>query len=90
MQLIESVADKNLAKQRIIMNNAKFFVPLKKDEDLLQLELSADKILLSKKPLDILTQDSGENMELPNLFPVKPTITFVPENIYEANNIYRK
>ncbi|GLV39876.1 mitochondrial ribosomal protein L37 [Carabus blaptoides fortunei] len=88
LQLCENSSDKSLAKDRTVFNNAKFFVPLKKSEDLLQLELSADKLLMSSKPLEILTTHSTDNIDLPNLFPIKHTITLVPEHIYETNNVY--
>lgn len=90
LQLCESSSDKSLANARTVLNNAKFFVPLQKSDDLLQLELSADKLLMSSKPLEILTTESTDSFDLPNLFQIKHTITMVPEHIYETNDVYRK
>lgn len=56
----------------------------------MQFQLSADKLLLSTKPLEVLTKESVEEIALPDLYPIKHTVTLVPENIYELRNIYRK
>lgn len=89
LQFCETLADKHIVKERAVLNDAKFFVSLKKEADLLQFQLSADKLLLSTKPLEILTKESVE-IDLPDLYPIKHTVTLVPENIYELQNIYRK
>ena len=69
-------------------------VPLEKEGDLIQLELTVDILLSSAKALPIYASPevikATWSMELPDLYPAKCTITLEKENIYELRDIFHK
>lgn len=55
------------------------------------MEVHADTFITSKKSLQSFEfEGSAEEEELPNIFPIKATITLPTRNIYENKDIYRK
>lgn len=65
--------------------------PFEKDGDLIQMEIQAETFISSKKPLSSQKVNfKSEGVELPNLFPLKHTVSMTQTNIYEKKNIYRK
>lgn len=70
------------------------FVPLEKDGDLIQLELTVDFLLNSVTPLPVYAGtdevQGTRDVPLPDLYPVKHTITLEKENIYQIKNVFRK
>lgn len=76
------------------MQDETVFVPLEKDGDLIQLELTVDFLLNSATPLPVYA-DADEvrgtqDIPLPDLHPIKHTITLERENIYQIRNVFRK
>lgn len=67
-------------------------VPFEKDGDLIQLELTVNFLLNSVKPLPAYAShevvQTTQDIELPNLYPVKHTVTLEKENIYEIRDIF--
>jgi hypothetical protein len=70
------------------------FVPLERDGDRIQLELTVNFLLNSATPLPIFANASEvqgtHNIPLPDLYPMKHTITLEKENIYQIKNVFRK
>jgi hypothetical protein len=70
------------------------FVPLEKDGDRIQLELTVNFLLNSATPLPNFANASEvqgtNNIPLPDLYPMKHTITLEKENIYQIKNVFRK
>lgn len=55
------------------------------------MEVHAETFITSKKSLQSFEfEGSVEEQELPNIFPIKATITLPTRNIYENKDIYRK
>lgn len=90
LNLIETSSDSELVKQRFLTDNVIFSYPFERDNDLIQFELLGDFVLLSKEPLNPVTHQSTREFDLPDIHPIKPTITLNEENIYVLDNIYRK
>lgn len=87
----ENLSGQTINSGRRIVNNAFFSVPFQKDGDLIQMEVHADTFITSKKSLQSFEfEGSVEDQEIPNIFPIKATITLPTRNIYENKDIYRK
>lgn len=66
-------------------------MPIEKDGDVLQMELTAETFLTSKKPIAAVSKiEMTETNQLPELFPLKYTISMPRENIYQLRDIYRE
>ena len=84
----------NAVSSRALVQDGTVFVPLEKDGDLIQLELTADFLLNSTIPLPAYA-DADEvhktrEIPLPDLYPMKHTITLEKENIYQIKHVFRK
>lgn len=79
-----------MVNERIILENALYYVPIIKEGEQILLEMSAEQVLMSKKPLSRITKETGETIALPELHPVHHLNTLVPENIYKFQDLYRK
>ncbi|XKL59581.1 hypothetical protein PGB90_000597 [Kerria lacca] len=89
LHLCELIAGLKLSQDRYTFEDAYFSVPLLRDEDLLQLQMRADLLLLSKESLPPLcSPDVTVRTELPDMFPMKCTISINEENLYKIENIY--
>lgn len=65
-----------------------FQTSLSKDNDLLAFTISGDKLISSTRALDAV---KGKfNGELPDLYPVKCTVSMQKQHIYTEKNFYRK
>lgn len=69
-----------------------FVVPIKKDGDVLQMEITVDAFVTSKKPIAAVAANRTEFLEsqLPDLFPMKYTVAMPQENIYQLRDSYRE
>lgn len=90
LNLIETSADAELVRQRYLADDVYFSYPFERDGDLIQFQLVGDTVLLSEKPLSPITNQNLNEFELPDIFPIKSTVTLNEENIYVMKNIYRK
>lgn len=86
----ERLAGKSVASNRKVVNDALFVVPIEKDGDLLQIEIHADTFLTSKKPIAAVNTTPNTENVLPDIFPMKYTISMPQENIYQLRNIFRE
>jgi hypothetical protein len=84
----ERLAGVAVTKNRKVLTNAFFVVPVEKEGDLIQFEVNADTFMSAKTPITPFSK--VEDVELPNIFPIKPTISIPTENIYKQQRIYRK
>ncbi|CAG9768034.1 unnamed protein product [Ceutorhynchus assimilis] len=88
LNLIETSSDLDMVRQRYFADNVYFSYPFERNGDLIQFELVGDTVLLSEKPLSPITEKSTNEFELPDIFPIKPTLTLNQENIYVVENNY--
>ncbi|XP_066142653.1 large ribosomal subunit protein mL37 [Euwallacea fornicatus] len=88
LSLIETSVEPNLVRQRYLAENLYFQYPFERNGDLIQFQLVGDIVLLSEKPLSPITSVNVNEFELPNLFPIKPTVTLNETNSYILETIY--
>jgi hypothetical protein len=87
----ERFAGHLITKDRKIINDAFFVVPIEKEGDLIQFEVLAETFVTSKKPTVPVSFRSGsEDMVIPSIFPLKHTVSIPTLNLYQKRNIYRK
>jgi large subunit ribosomal protein L37 len=84
----ERLAGHALNTSRKVMSDAFFVVNLEKEGDLIQFEVKADTMIAAKAPIAKLSKLG--DAELPNLFPIKHTISIPVENIYRQRRVFRK
>ncbi|KAB0804351.1 hypothetical protein PPYR_01321 [Photinus pyralis] len=85
---IELLADQNLVKQRLAINDLPFWYPFEKAGELFQFQLTGDCLVTSSNPLPPISSETTENLELPVMDPVKYTVSLNVENIYDLKNLY--
>ncbi|XP_044263303.1 39S ribosomal protein L37, mitochondrial [Tribolium madens] len=88
LQLIENTSDLDLVKNRFIIDDTHFSYNFEKYGKLIQFELKGDTLLTSTSPLTAITDQPTKELELPDIFPIEPTITLNEENIYTVRGIY--
>lgn len=80
-----------VTKGRGIVNDAFFVVPLQKEGDLIQFEVLAETFVVSKKTIQPVNfGSSSDQMEIPNIFPLKHTVSIPTVNLYQRRMIYRE
>ncbi|PSN36555.1 hypothetical protein C0J52_09120 [Blattella germanica] len=77
---------------RSLLQNERVCFPFEKDGDLIQLDLTVNFLLNLSKPLpsyaSVEEVESTKDIPLPDLYPIKHTVTLTKENIYEIQNIF--
>lgn len=87
---VEKLSGRSTTSFRKIVNDVEFVVPFEKDDDKISIGIHADTFITSKKPILLDESNPSSNAELPNLFPIKHTISLPTTNIYNLRNFYRK
>lgn len=78
-----------VAADRKIINNAFFIAPFEKDGDQIQLELTAETFMSSRKAINPFKPQIQQNT-LPDIFPLKHTVSIPQVHFYQKQNVYRK
>lgn len=84
----EKLAGRSITSRRRILDGVNFKVTLKRNDDLLQSNALIEKLITSETPLEIVKE--RHECELPDLHPIKCTITIPKKNIYTIETEYRK
>lgn len=90
LHLIETHADGNIVKERHLSDDLLFSFPFEKYGELIQFQLTTDTLMTSSQPLSPVCVADTEKYDLPDIYPIKATITLNPQNIYELRTVYRK
>lgn len=79
------------AAERKTINNAFFVAPFERDGDKVQLELTAETFMSSRKPISpISVKLNADQQALPNIFPLKHTVSIPKVHFYKEQTAYRK
>ncbi|XP_008471108.1 uncharacterized protein LOC103508338 [Diaphorina citri] len=89
LQLCESISPLDIST-RAVLNNARFQLTIEKDEDLVQFALRGDKVLMadSSLPSFLDNHQSASAIDLPNLYPLKPTISMEKNHFYKRDDFF--
>lgn len=87
--LCDRLSSPTTSSSRRSINNADFVVPLGINDDLVQFEMSTDNLIASKNPIKSFG-DSVNDVTVPNMTPLKSTISIPTSNFYNKLNHYRK
>lgn len=90
LQLIEVLVEPDVVRNKALFNDLYFTYPFEKFKDLILFELSADTLLTSSQPLKKIHGDDTTSIALPDIQPMKETISLKREHIYRLQNCYRK
>ncbi|XP_060646402.1 large ribosomal subunit protein mL37 [Drosophila nasuta] len=83
---IEKLAGRSVTVRRKLIDNVTFQTSLIKDNDVLVFKISGDKLISSARPLDAI---KGKfNGDLPDLYPMKSTVSMPKQHIYTENTFY--
>lgn len=88
-QNCEKLTKYEVISNRRFIQDAIFKVPITKDDDLIQIDISAESFIVSRKP--IARQGDAQkfpDLEVPNIFPIKSTISMNKTNTYETELSY--
>lgn len=86
---MEAYSKHDIVKERYLLNDLFFSFPFEYFGSLIQFQLTGDNVLVASKPLKPVYSESTEGLPLPDIFPIKPTITLNIQNMYKLDNIYR-
>jgi large subunit ribosomal protein L37 len=78
------------AVDRKIVNNAFFVAPFERDGEKIQLELTAETFMTSRKPIAPFKVTTATDLQLPNIFPLKHTVSIPKVHFYKEQNAYRE
>lgn len=88
--MVEKTSDLDVTQTRYISNDVESNTVFDKEEDLLQFQEISHILVTSKNPLSHDTENDIPFVEIPDLYPVKYTITMPPEHFYDDTSKYRK
>lgn len=85
---IEKLSGRSTTVRRKLIDNVTFQTTLQKDSEIISLKVTGDKLISSSRALDAI---KGKfDGELPDLYPMKCTISMQKQHIYPENTFYRK
>lgn len=85
---IEKLSGRSLTVRRKLIDNVTFHTTLTKDSDIISFKVTGDKLISSSRALDAI---KGKfDGELPDLYPMKSTISMPKQHVYTENSFYRK
>ncbi|XP_054733072.1 39S ribosomal protein L37, mitochondrial [Anastrepha obliqua] len=82
----EKFAGRNINSQRRLLGQANFKVTVPKNDDLLLFDVNVQKIITASRPLDAIK--GKYDSELPDLHPIKYTISMPKQHVYIPETIY--
>lgn len=85
---IEKLSGRSTTVRRKLIDNVTFQTTLQKDNEIVSLKVTGDKLISSSRALDAI---KGKfDGELPDLYPMKCTISMQKQHIYPENTFYRE
>lgn len=76
---------------KYVVNDVDSQATLEKEDDLLQFQETSHILVTSDKPLKHeVSERDIPYVQIPDLYPIKHTVTMLPEHFYEETSNYRK
>lgn len=84
----ETLANPSITSSRRLIDQVDFGVTIPKGGAFLQLNITPEKLITSSKPIEPI---KGKfNGDIPDLFPLKSTLSLPQHNVYSKRTRYRK
>lgn len=90
VQLVEKSSDSESTLSKYILNDVESQTIFEKEDDLIQFQDVSHILVTSNKPVKHELEKNVEFTEIPDLYPVKHTVTLPPEHFYDETSKYRK
>ncbi|XP_016959775.1 39S ribosomal protein L37, mitochondrial [Drosophila biarmipes] len=86
LQETEKIAGRSVSVRKRFIDNATFKTSLSKDGDLLGFSVNAEKVVFANRAIEVIKGKFEGN--LPDLYPMKTTISIPKRHIYQKENFY--
>lgn len=90
LQLVEKSSDSEATLSKYVVNDVESHSVFEKEDDLIQFQDISHILVTSNKPVKHEVEKDVTFTEIPDLYPVKHTVTLPPEHFYELTSKYRK
>lgn len=84
----EKLAGRSITSRRRILDGADFTVSIRRNGDIVQSNVTIEKLITAQAPLEVVKERL--ECELPDLHPIKCTISMPKKNIYTTETRFRK
>ncbi|KAJ0173629.1 hypothetical protein K1T71_010778 [Dendrolimus kikuchii] len=88
LQLIEKSSNSEVCQSKYVVNDVESRTVFNKQDDLIQFEEVSQILVTTDKPVKHEVEKDLEFTEIPDLFPVKHTVTMPIEHFYSENSRY--
>ncbi|CAH0400498.1 unnamed protein product [Chilo suppressalis] len=88
LQLIEKSSDTEVTQTKYVLNNVKSQATFDKDDELFQFHEVSNILVTSNRPVKHDTEKNIPFVEIPNLYPIKHTVTLSQEHFYNESSKY--
>lgn len=87
---MEKTSDCEATLSKYVVNDVESQTVFEKEDDLIQFQDISHILVTSNKPVKHDVEKNLQFSEIPNLYPVKHTVTLPPEHFYDETSKYRK
>ncbi|KAJ8723920.1 hypothetical protein PYW07_007900 [Mythimna separata] len=88
LQLVEKSSDSEATLSKYVLNDVESKTVFEKEDDLLQFQDISHILVTSNKPVKHDVEKNVKFTEIPDLYPVKHTVTLPPEHFYDETSKY--
>ncbi|KAG6449976.1 39S ribosomal protein L37, mitochondrial [Manduca sexta] len=88
LQLVEKSSDSDVTQSKYVVNDVESNITFNKEGDLIQFQELSHILVTSNKPVKHSVENDIPFVEIPDLFPVKHTVTLPPEHFYKEDSSY--
>ncbi|XP_072929885.1 large ribosomal subunit protein mL37 [Epargyreus clarus] len=88
VQLVEKCSDTELTQKRYVSNDVESHVVFNKEDDLIKFQDVSHILVTNNTPLKHEVPNNIPFVEIPDLYPVKHTVTLPPEHFYNETSKY--
>lgn len=89
--MVEKSNDVEVTQNKYVVNDVESLSVFDKEDDLIQFQDVSNILVTSEKPLKHdLNESDIPFIEIPDMYPVKHTVTLPPQHFYSERSQYRK
>ncbi|XP_053613684.1 large ribosomal subunit protein mL37 [Plodia interpunctella] len=88
VQIVERCNDTESTLSRLVLNDIQSHTVFDKEDDLIQFQDISNILVTSNKPISYETESDIAFVEIPDLYPIKHTITLPKEHFYDEYSKY--